>query len=81
MKRTNQIKAREDRIPTLKDSLNEEVLSKLNAAKKNLLEDEIVQEKEKKREKEKARLLREQNKSFEELLEESQLNWQDYKKQ
>ncbi|MGD7045497.1 YqkE family protein [Jeotgalibacillus proteolyticus] len=80
MKRKGKASEREDRTPTLRDSLNEEMLSKLKETKKNLADLEAVREEEKQKEREKARLLREQNKSFEELLEESQMNWQDYKK-
>ncbi|MDG5470707.1 YqkE family protein [Jeotgalibacillus sp. ET6] len=80
MKRKGKASEREDRTPTLKDSLNVEMLSKLKETKKNLVNLEAEREQEKKREQEKARLLREQSKSFEELLEESPQNWQDYKK-
>lgn len=73
-------KKEQDRQPTLKDALNAELLTKLQETKKGLLDQENKREEEKIAEKERARKLREQNKSFEELLEESSMNWQDYKK-
>lgn len=69
-KRTNkqQQPRRKDESPTLADSLNEDVLAKLKAAKKEL--SIVEQEKEKKRQEQirRERKEREDNKSFEELL-------------
>lgn len=64
---------------TLKDGLNSEVLQKLQQAQKDMLAAE-----EQKKSEEKKRILeekkqREKNKSFEELLNETSMNWKDYK--
>ncbi|TDL34674.1 DUF3886 domain-containing protein [Jeotgalibacillus sp. S-D1] len=73
-------KRENDQKPTLKDTLNADLLTKLQETKKGLVDQEHKRAEELKAEKERARRLREQNKSFEELLEESPMNWQDYKK-
>lgn len=59
---------KKDDSPTLADSLNEDVLAKLKAAKKELTV--VEQEKEQQRQEEvrRVRKAKEDNKSFEELL-------------
>lgn len=54
----------------LSDALNDDVLSQLKAAKKELAKIEQEEEKEKQEKLRQARKEREKNKSFEELLEE-----------
>lgn len=79
-KRKTHIKKNEERQPTLKDSLNGDLLIKLQQTKKELVNQEHKRAEEEKKQKEAERLLREKNKSFEELFEESNMKWQDYKK-
>jgi len=79
-KRKTQMKNNIDKSPTLKDSLNDDLLSKLQETKKTLVDQEQKRIDTEKQKKEEARKLREKNKSFEELFEESSMNWQDYKK-
>lgn len=59
---------RADKAPTLSDSLNDDILAKLKAAKKELTEIEHEKEKQQKEEIRRERKEREDNKSFEELL-------------
>lgn len=71
-------KKEDDRL-TLQDSLNQDILSKLKQAQQDLKAEEEsrkLQEEERKREE---RRQREKNKSFEELLNESSMDWQKYK--
>ena len=79
-KRKQPIKKIEERQPTLKDSLNSDLLKKLQDTKKSLVDQENMRQEEQKKEKEAARVLREKNKSFEELFEESNMKWQDFKR-
>lgn len=61
---------REDKAPTLSDSLNDDILAKLKATKKQLTEVEHEKEKQHKEELRREKKEREDNKSFEELLDE-----------
>jgi len=79
-KRKTPVKNNIERSPTLKDSLNADLLAKLQETKKSLVDQEHQQMEIEKQKKEDARKLREKNKSFEELFEESSMNWQEYKK-
>jgi len=63
----------------LGDLLNEDVLSKLRETKKELTEIENKAQEEEEEMKRRERREREKNKSFEELLNESELKWSDYK--
>jgi hypothetical protein len=64
---------------TLKDTLQSDVFQALKAKKKELEKEETVRkEEEAERKREEARQ-REKNKSFEELLGESSMNWKDFK--
>ena len=59
--------------------MNEEILQKLKNTKKQLQENETkLKEEEEARIREEKRL-REKNKSFEELLNESNISWKDFK--
>lgn len=72
-------KQQEKEQVTLKDFMNPELIQKFKHTKQALLEEEQVKkEEEGKRLKEEARL-REKNKSFEELLNDSNLKWNDFK--
>lgn len=77
-------KARDKRMtkntnPTLKDALNAELLEKLKHTKKELEEKERMKKKEEERKRREERKKREKNKSFEELLNESDLDWRKFK--
>jgi gentisate 1,2-dioxygenase len=75
----NEPKAKESDTMTWKDALDPKLIEKLKATKKALEteQQEKRQEEEKKRIEE--RRLKEKNKSFEELLNESPLNWKSFK--
>lgn len=79
-KQKRQPKVREDQYQsTLGNILGEQLQKQLKDKKKQLKEvEEQRKEAELERKREEQRL-REKNKSFEELLEDSQLNWKDYK--
>lgn len=77
-KQQNKKNASEDKL-TLQDALNQEILLKLKQAQKDLkMEEENQKLSEEKRKKEEKRQ-REKNKSFEELLNESSMDWKKYK--
>ena len=74
-----QEKQSNDKPVTLGDLLNKDLVSELKEKKNELQnqeEQERLAEEERKREE---RRLKEKNKSFEELLEESNFNWKDFK--
>jgi len=64
---------------TLKDALNEEVLKQLKTAQKELEKQEEIKKKAEAERKSQERKKRENHKSFEELLNESRLDWKDFK--
>lgn len=69
----------EDQAVTLGDFLNQDIVSKLKDTKQKLKEEEeerLAWEEERRREEKR---LREKNKSFEELLNESGMNWKEFK--
>jgi hypothetical protein len=68
-----------DSNTTLKDHLHTDMLQKLKEAKKELEKTEQQQKVEEERRKREERIQREKNKTFEELLNESNLNWKDFK--
>ncbi|MGJ7911985.1 YqkE family protein [Neobacillus sp. LXY-1] len=82
MKKKNQPKSKpkkDDGAVTLKDMMNPDVIRKLKEQ-----QDQLQAEAEKKREleeqrKREERRLKEKNKSFEELLNESGMNWKEFK--
>ncbi|WP_102345683.1 DUF3886 domain-containing protein [Bacillus sp. Marseille-P3661] len=68
----------EDKISVL-DHLDQNVFAKLKEKQKELKSEELrIQEEEEQRKREERRL-REKNKSFEELLSESELDWKKFK--
>ncbi|WP_100331481.1 YqkE family protein [Bacillus xiapuensis] len=72
-------KRQEQDSPVLKDALNQEVLQQLKEKQRELkAEQEKRQEAEEKKKREERRQ-REKNKSFEELLAESDMDWKKYK--
>ncbi|UII54720.1 YqkE family protein [Cytobacillus spongiae] len=72
-------KKQEDKPLTLGDMLNKDLLDQLRETKKDLKEEAEKKLEEEEKRKREERRLREKNKSFEELLNESSMNWNDYK--
>ncbi len=72
-------KQRINKNPTLKDALDEELIQKLKETKKDLEELERKKKEEEEARKREERRRREKNKSFEELLNESNLDWRQFK--
>ncbi|WP_313798413.1 YqkE family protein [Cytobacillus sp.] len=70
---------KDDKPVTLGDMLNQDLMAKLKDTKHQLkiAEDKKIEEEELRKKEE--RRLREKNKSFEELLGESNLNWKEFK--
>ncbi|WP_075982213.1 YqkE family protein [Bacillus massilinigeriensis] len=69
----------DDKPLTLGDLLNKELVNQLKETKTQLkVEEDRKKELEEERKRE-ARRQKEKNKSFEELLNESELNWKEYK--
>jgi len=80
MKKKQVKKAAADKPVTLGDMLNTDLVNELKNRKKEMEKQEQekkLAEEERKREE---RRLKEKNKSFEELLNESDFNWKDFKK-
>ncbi|MDZ5712073.1 YqkE family protein [Jeotgalibacillus haloalkalitolerans] len=73
------MKKGQDKDAVLKDTLNAQTLEKLKMLKQDAVETEEKNRKEALVRKEEERRLREKNKSFEELLNESNLDWKKYK--
>ncbi|TYS68308.1 DUF3886 domain-containing protein [Sutcliffiella horikoshii] len=69
---------REEKI-SLKDQLESDVFSKLKSMKDQLVQTEQKQKAEEAERKKEEKRLREKNKSFEELFEESSQNWKEFK--
>ncbi|WP_281975706.1 YqkE family protein [Halobacillus litoralis] len=65
---------------SLGDQLNADVLSKLKSKKTELKQQADEREEQEKQRRIEERKRREANKSFEELLEESELDWKSFKK-
>lgn len=70
---------KDDKPVTLGDMLNQDLVEQLKGKKQELKAAEHKQKEEEERRKREERRLREKNKSFEELLGESDLNWKEYK--
>lgn len=70
---------RDDRPVTLGDMLNKDLLDQLQGKKSELKAEESKKQEEEARKKAEERRLKEKNKSFEELLGESDLNWKEFK--
>ncbi|WP_338749950.1 YqkE family protein [Bacillus sp. FJAT-52991] len=64
---------------TLKDSLNADILEQLKVKQKELKEQEQQQKEAEKKRKKEERRQREKNKSFEELLNDSSMDWTKFK--
>lgn len=64
---------------TLGSLMNEDVLQKLKNTKKQLVDQEVKQKEEEEARIREEKRLREKNKSFEELLNESSMSWKDFK--
>lgn len=72
-------KMNEDKSVTLGDILNDDVLKRLKDAKQQLKKEEERKKEEEARKIREERKRREKNKSFEELLNESDLDWKEFK--
>ncbi|MET3696198.1 uncharacterized protein DUF3886 [Bacillus oleivorans] len=68
-----------DQDSSLKDRLNPEILKKMQETKLELKEIEKKKAEAEEARKREERMYREKNKSFEELLNESNLDWKKYK--
>lgn len=79
MERWQVKKRKDDGAITLGDMLNEQMMKKLKNKKKDLTAQEKAQQEAEEERKRKERIEREKNKSFEELLSESELDWKDFK--
>lgn len=79
MERWQVKKRKDDGAITLGDMLNEQMMKKLKNKKKDLTVQEKAQQEAEEERKRKERIEREKNKSFEELLSESELDWKDFK--
>lgn len=77
--RTQPKKTNEDKPLTLGDMLNPELVKGLQGKKHELKAAEEIKREEEARRQAEERKLREKNKSFEELLGESSLNWKEFK--
>ncbi|SCB81884.1 MULTISPECIES: YqkE family protein [Bacillaceae] len=74
----NSQKKQENQI-SLKDQLNSDLVKQLQAKKHALAKREEQRIEEEQKEKERARKEKEKNKSFEELFNESDLKWNEFK--
>lgn len=70
---------KDDKPITLGDMLNQDLMNQLKSKKQELKEVENKQKEEEEKRKREERRLREKNKSFEELLQESELSWKEFK--
>ncbi|QFT89507.1 hypothetical protein FIU87_12680 [Bacillus sp. THAF10] len=75
----NAVSHKKEESLTLKDQLEGDVFSKLKSMKSQLVETEQKQKEEAAAKAKEERRLREKNKSFEELFEESNQNWREFK--
>lgn len=73
------VQKKEDQPVTLGDLLNQELMSKLKNTKQQLEEEEQRQKEELEARKREERRLKEKNKTFEELLNESDGDWRKFK--
>ena len=70
---------KEDKPATLGDVINKDILEKLKTQQKEMKEQEEKQKQEEALRKKEEQRLREKNKSFEELLTESNMDWKKFK--
>ncbi|KKB33033.1 YqkE family protein [Bacillus thermotolerans] len=78
-KRTNESKKKEQDQLTVKDTLSGDLFAKLQEKKQQLKAEEQKKQEEAQRKKQEERQQREKNKSFEELLNESNMDWKKFK--
>jgi hypothetical protein len=74
----NSQKPKEEKL-SLKDQLQDDVFSKLKSMKEQLVQTEQKAKQEEAAKIKEQKRLKEKNKSFEELLEESNQNWKEFK--
>jgi predicted Rossmann fold nucleotide-binding protein DprA/Smf involved in DNA uptake len=80
LKQKNQSKPKkEDAAVTLKDMINPDLIKQLKEQQEQLKAAETKQKEEEEQRKREERRLKEKNKSFEELLNESGMNWKEFK--
>lgn len=79
MKKQNRKKINDEKPVTLGDLLNETLMKQLKEKKTELKEQENQKKQLEEERKKEERRLKEKNKSFEELFNDSPLNWKDYK--
>ncbi len=72
-------RAKESDSMTWKDALDPKLIEQLKATKKALESEQEEKRQEQEKKKNEERRLKEKNKSFEELLNESPLNWKSFK--
>jgi len=70
---------KEDSAVTLKDMINPELMKQLKEQQEELKAAEDKRKLEEEQKKREERRLREKNKSFEELLQESEMDWRKFK--
>jgi DNA-binding protein H-NS len=70
---------KDDAAVTLRDIINPDLLKQLNEQQEQLKAVEEKRKEEEEQRKREERRLKEKNKSFEELLNESGMNWEKYK--
>ncbi|PLS01653.1 YqkE family protein [Neobacillus cucumis] len=79
-RQTNQSKPKkEDTGLTLKDLINSDLMKQLKEQQNQLKAEEDRKKEEEEQRKREERRLKEKNKSFEELLNESAMNWKEFK--
>jgi hypothetical protein len=79
-RQTNQSKPKkEDAAVTLKDLINPDLMKQLKAQQDQLKAEEDRKKEEEEQRKREERRLKEKNKSFAELLNESGMNWKEFK--
>jgi hypothetical protein len=79
-KQKHQQKPKKDEAAvTLKDMINPELMKKLKEQQEALKAAEEKRKEEEEQKKREERRLKEKNKSFEELLKESPMNWREFK--
>lgn len=70
---------KDDSALTLKDMINPELMKQLKAQQEELKAEEEKRKEQEDERKREERRVREKNKSFEELLNESSMNWKEFK--
>ncbi|KMJ59839.1 hypothetical protein AB685_02975 [Bacillus sp. LL01] len=78
-KNTGQVTSKKEDKISLKDQLEGDVFSRLKSMKEQLVQTEQKQKEEQAARMKEEKRLKEKNKSFEELFEESNQNWKEFK--